>query len=299
MRYTSLKNFFLLFTDFRAIIHSYCVKLYISRSYCISPVLIMILITLSGCKTVGTQSTDYPFAQQQNQILEEKLAAYTALGEALAAREAEISAREKELIDLYAELVKEKKALEANKENQFTNQKNNDTKQKNNDTKQKIQQTIPKSKTKQDPDNNRVMLGEIENVFLDPPNIEFSARIDTGAKTSSLNAVDMVEFERDGKPFVKFHVIHPETGKKIQLTRRVRGHVRIKDHKSESRRRPIVSLRVRLANIDERISFTLVDRSKFSQQVLLGRNFLRDLAVVDVSKKHAIPSVDSKESEPK
>jgi hypothetical protein len=252
----------------------------------------MIFVALSGCKTAGTQSTAYPLAQQQNQILEEKLAAYTALGEALSAREAEISAREKELVDLYAELVKEKKALAASKANQNENQSNNATEQK-------IQQTVPQRKTKQDPNNNRLILGEIENVFLDPPNLEFSARIDTGAKTSSLNAVDMVEFERDGSPYVKFHVIHPETGKKIELTRRVRGHVRIKDHKSESRRRPIVSLRVRLANIDERISFTLVDRSKFSQQVLLGRNFLRDLAVVDVSKKHSIPSVDLKESESK
>ena len=292
MHYTSLKNFILLFTDIRTIIQPYNVRLNITGLYYLFPVLIMILIALSGCKTADTQSTAYPLAQQQNQILEEKLAAYTALGEALSAREAEISAREKELVDLYAELVKEKKALAASKANHAENQSNPVSDQKN-------QQTIPKEETKQDPNDNRIVLGGIENVFLDPPNLEFSARIDTGAKTSSLNAVDMIEFERDGDPYVKFHVIHPETGKKIELTRRVRGHVRIKDHKSESRRRPIVSLRVRLANIDERISFTLVDRSKFSQQVLLGRNFLRDLAVVDVSKKNSIPSVDPNESEPK
>ena len=292
MHYTSLKNFILFFTDSRTIIQSYYVRLNITRLYYLFPALIMILIALSGCKTADTQSTAYPLAQQQNQILEEKLAAYTALGEALSAREAEISAREKELVDLYAELVKEKKALAASKANHAENQSNPVSDQKN-------QQTIPKEETKQDPNDNRIVLGGIENVFLDPPNLEFSARIDTGAKTSSLNAVDMIEFERDGDPYVKFHVIHPETGKKIELTRRVRGHVRIKDHKSESRRRPIVSLRVRLANIDERISFTLVDRSKFSQQVLLGRNFLRDLAVVDVSKKNSIPSVDPNESEPK
>ena len=292
MHYTSLKNFILFCTDSRTIIQSYYVRLNITRPYYLSPASIMILIALSGCKTADIQSTAYPLAQQQNQILEEKLAAYTALGEALSAREAEISAREKELVDLYAELVKEKKALAASKANHAENQSNPASDQK-------TQQTIPKEETKQDPNDNRIVLGGIENVFLDPPNLEFSARIDTGAKTSSLNAVDMVEFERDGDPYVKFHVIHPETDKKIELTRRVRGHVRIKDHKSESRRRPIVSLRVRLANIDERISFTLVDRSKFSQQVLLGRNFLRDLAVVDVSKKNSIPRVDPNESESK
>ena len=129
--------------------------------------------------------------------------------------------------------------------------------------------------------------------------MEFSARVDTGAQTSSLNAIDMVEFERDGEPFVKFHIINPETGENIELTRRVRGHVRIKEHNRESQRRPIVRLGVKIANIDETISFTLVDRSKFSQQVLIGRNFLRDLAVVDVSKKFSVPSIEPKESEAK
>lgn len=295
MRYTSLINFLLLFTDIRAIIQSHYMGLYIpnlTRFYYNVPLLIIILMTLSGCKTFGTQPTFYPASQQQNHILEERLAAYTALEEALAIREAEISAREKELVDLYAELVKEKKTLAASRATQIASEKNNAANQK-------IQQTAPKRKSNQDPNDNRIILGEIENVFLDPPGMEFSARIDTGAKTSSLNAVDMVQFERDGKPFVKFHVIHPETGEKIELTRRVRGTVRIKDHKSESRRRPIVSLRVRVANINESISFTLVDRSKFSQQVLLGRNFLRDLAIVDVSKKHSIPSIAPQESEPK
>ena len=295
MRYTSLINFLLLFTDIKAIIRSQYMRLYtpnLTRSYYSISLLIIILIALSGCKTVDTQSTVYPTQHQQNHILEERLAAYTALEEALAIREVEINAREKELVDLYAELVKERKTLAASRANQIASKKNDAANQK-------IQQTALKRTSNQDPNNNRIILGEIENIFLDPPSMEFSARIDTGAKTSSLNAVDIVEFERDGKPFVRFHVIHPETGEKIELTRRVRGYVRIKDHKSESRRRPIVSLRARLANIDESISFTLVDRSKFSQQVLIGRNFLRDLAIVDVSKKHSIPSIDPKVSEPK
>ena len=294
MRYTSLINFLLPFNDIRAIIHSHYMELNIpnlTRFY-YSITLLILIITLSGCKTIDAQSTVYPTPQQRNHILEERLAAYNALEEALAIREAEISAREKELVDLYAELVKEKKALAASRANQIASKKNDAANQK-------IQQTVPTRKSNQDPNNNRAIVGEIENVFLDPPGMEFSARIDTGAQTSSLNAVDMVEFERDGKPFVKFHVIHPETDEKIELTRRVRGTVRIKDHKSKSRRRPIVSLRVRLASIDERISFTLVDRSNFSQQVLLGRNFLRDLAVVDVSKKYSAPSIDPNESEPK
>jgi hypothetical protein len=105
----------------------------------------------------------------------------------------------------------------------------------------------------------------------------------------------MVEFERDGKPYVKFNIIDPGTGGKIELTRRIRGHTKIKKHMAESQRRPIVSLRVKLGELDEHISFTLIDRSKFKQQILIGRNFLRDLAIVDVSKEYTVPKTSSKQ----
>ena len=44
-------------------------------------------------------------------------------------------------------------------------------------------------------------------------------------------------------------------------------------------------MRVRIGSLDQRIKMTLTDRSEFKNQVLIGRNFLRDFAVVDVSKQ--------------
>lgn len=141
--------------------------------------------------------------------------------------------------------------------------------------------------------NAPTIIGGLEDVYLDPPGLVISARIDTGATTSSLNAVDMVEFERDGKPYVKFHVMEPKTDEKIEITRRIRSHVKIKEHKGESQRRPVIRMRIKLGDIDEQIKFTLVDRNQFEQQVLIGRNLLRDLAIVDVSKEYTIPSTTS------
>ena len=131
-----------------------------------------------------------------------------------------------------------------------------------------------------------LVVGQLEYVHLIPPDIQFKARIDTGAQTSSLNAIDLTEFERDGKPYVKFGVLDPETGKTIELVRQVRKHTRIKEHENDSQLRPVVKMRVILGSIDQRINFTLVDRSNFKHQVLIGRNFLRDFAVVDVSKRY-------------
>lgn len=264
------------------------------------------LVILSGCRSIDPQSTDNEsnqalFFWQDN--LEQRLAELNSREESLIIREAAISARESELVTLFAELLKQKQQLDEQQEqqnrlNQVTRAPNSraasqtsKSAKQNSQNSQDARNRTAASKT--DAIDQRTVLGGLEYVYLDPPGIYMSARIDTGAQTSSLNALDMVEFERDGKPYIKFNIIDPETEKKIELVRRVRGHTKIKKHKIESQRRPIVQLRVKLGNLDELISFTLVDRSKFKQQILIGRNFLRDLAIVDVSKEFTIPKIDS------
>lgn len=222
------------------------------------------------------------------------LSACNPQADTLSEREARINARESELVTLFAELVELKKSLEKDQAEQHS------TRAKDANTPAAdicacdtagAEASAPGSAAKVD---SKTVLGAIENVYLDPPGLEFSARIDTGAQTSSLNALDIVEFERDGKPFVKFNLIHPESGEKIQLTRRLRGHVRVKElGDREALRRPVVKLRIQLADIDEQINFTLENRSRFKHQVLIGRNLLQDLAVVDVSKKSAPAKSDS------
>ncbi|MDE2387515.1 MAG: ATP-dependent zinc protease [Betaproteobacteria bacterium] len=212
----------------------------------------------------------------------------------LSEREARIKARESELVTLFAELVELKKSLEKDQ----TDQRSARAEDANTPAADICAcettgsgTSAQGSATKVD---SKTVLGAIENVHLDPPGLEFSARIDTGAQTSSLNALDITEFERDGKPFVKFNLIHPQSGEKIELTRRLRGHVRVKELGGrEALRRPIVRMRVVLADIDEQINFTLENRSRFQHQVLIGRNLLQDLAVVDVSKKPAPAKNDS------
>ncbi|PSJ18091.1 hypothetical protein C7H79_04345 [Nitrosomonas supralitoralis] len=210
----------------------------------------------------------------------------------LAEREAMISARESELVTLFAELVEQKKSLEKeNFENHLETIQESTTKTCSCDS----DSSENTEKESSEMTETKTVLGGIENVFLDPPGMEFSARIDTGAQTSSLNALDIVEFERDGKPFVNFNLIHPQTGEKLELTRRLRRHVRIKGRGGrESHRRPVVRIRVVLADIDEQINFTLEDRSRFKHQILIGRNLLQDLAVVDVSKKNVATSKTEK-----
>lgn len=263
------------------------------------PTLIIFPFLLISCNAFDLNHAEKENLVARNQNLQEELTVYVDLEEELNLRESAINERETELVTLFIDLFKKEKSLEiaqtelANKNKRLLAELK--AKQASNSDRNIASRNFNNSHA--DSRSNRIVLGAIEKVFLDPPGLVFNARIDTGAKTSSLNAIDMVEFERDGKPYIKFNVINSETGEKTELTRRIRRHVRIKEHMSESRRRPVVRLRVKFANIDERVNFTLVDRSKFAQQVLIGRNLLQDLAVVDVSKKFTRQSATNSDQE--
>ncbi len=216
---------------------------------------------------------------------------------ALSEREARIRTRESELVTLFAELIEQKKSLQQHATHATSETHSIDASGAEHDC---VCEAQPETTSPHEPvtkADDKIVLGGVEQLHLDPPGLEFSARIDTGAQTSSINALNIVEFERDGKPFVKFNLVHPITGEKIELTRRLRRYVRVKElGNRESLRRPVVRMRVMLGTIDERINFTLENRSRFKHQVLIGRNLLQDLAVVDVSKKYTTLKNDPTET---
>ncbi|WP_418113345.1 ATP-dependent zinc protease [Vibrio scophthalmi] len=134
-----------------------------------------------------------------------------------------------------------------------------------------------------------VVLGEIERVTIDSIKQTFDARVDTGAATSSLNAVDIEQFERNGKKWVRFHLSDDKTPMNDEnwIEAPVLKFVKIRQSTNEEvERRAVVELWVKVGKIHEKAQFTLADRSQMSHPVLLGREFIKDIAVVDVSKKY-------------
>lgn len=135
----------------------------------------------------------------------------------------------------------------------------------------------------------KTIVGEKERIRLDPPGKNFVARIDTGATSSSLHAASIVQFERDGANWVRF-TLEGEEGVETVEAPIVRYARVVQQADPEGSRRPVVSLRVRLGEIDEAVQFTLADRSHLENEVLLGRSFLTDLTLVDVSRKFIQPA---------
>ena len=132
----------------------------------------------------------------------------------------------------------------------------------------------------------KLVVGGLEHVYIPSAKVTLKARIDTGAKTSSIHATDVKEFERDGKRWVKFKLIS-DTNHFIEKTLPVFRTVRIKqDADTESQRRYVVKMKINLGTISQLVEVTLNDRSNLLYPVLIGRNYLNGVAIVDVSKKY-------------
>ena len=133
-----------------------------------------------------------------------------------------------------------------------------------------------------------LIIGEVERVMVDPPGILYDARIDTGAESSSVHAEDIRLIERDGKQYILFKLFNPQNNEFVELERRLQRKVLIKQKDGEPERRYVVKLWLTMGEIKERVDVTLTNRSDFTYQLLVGRNLLTDIAIVDVSRRHTI-----------
>ncbi len=135
---------------------------------------------------------------------------------------------------------------------------------------------------------DKMVVGELERVWIEPPGATLIARIDTGASSSSLHAENLVEFERDGDDWVRFDLVLDDEA--TTLERRVERYVRVYQQADpQGTRRPVVEIRLRLGDVQNTFEFTLADRAHLEHQMILGRNFLADMALVDVGKRFVQP----------
>lgn len=127
-----------------------------------------------------------------------------------------------------------------------------------------------------------------ENIQLDDVDEKLLAKLDTGALTSSIHAEETELFERDGKKWVRFIVSDPrkENSKRTRIEAPLIRVARIKEPNDESRRREVVRLSYQLGERKLRGEFTLNNRSNMLAPVLIGRNCLKDLGLVDSARTH-------------
>jgi len=142
------------------------------------------------------------------------------------------------------------------------------------------------------------IIGEVESISFLKQNVQLDARIDTGATTSSLRAINIEHYERDGKKWVRFEM--PTTkdpkGKWIKVERPLARIIPVKRHGAEPLHRPVVSMLVSIGDIKCHCEFSLTDRKGFEYPVLIGRNFLSGRALVDVSQNYLANPINKEKS---
>lgn len=126
--------------------------------------------------------------------------------------------------------------------------------------------------------NEKTIYGYIEKATLVDNDLTLSAKLDTGAKSASLNATHITELELNGKPYLRFIV--PTKEGDVEFKCEYVGDVNIKMRAGEtatrpllkkSIQRPVVLMRIKLAGKERVIRVNLTNRKRFIYPLLLGR----------------------------
>lgn len=135
-------------------------------------------------------------------------------------------------------------------------------------------------------ETSKRIIGSEEWCSLDKLNIPaINARIDTGAKTSALHAININKFKKNNQPWVSFD-IHP-----LQNNRRAIIHCEhpihdkrtIKSSSGSSESRYVILTQLTLGGQSWDIEMTLTNRDSMGYRMLLGREAMMNRAIVDPS----------------
>lgn len=134
---------------------------------------------------------------------------------------------------------------------------------------------------------DKLVLGSVESVSIEPGGLILDTLIDTGAATSSLSAQELKPFERDGKDWVRFKLLPPGSdADPVTVELPVKRFVRVARPGFDSQKRPVVDMSLTVGEVTHMVEVNLTDRSSLDYLLLMGRNFLKDAAVVDVSRRY-------------
>lgn len=149
--------------------------------------------------------------------------------------------------------------------------------------------------------HEKIIYGYVERVTLLGKNLSLPAKLDTGAKSASLNALDIQEIDVHGVPYLRF-TVPAKTGNVVFECEYI-GKVRIKARSGEvtpghsktaTLRRPIVLMHLQLGDKARAIQVNLTDRKQFIYPLLLGRDAIKDFdGIIDPALSFTLKSRSS------
>ena len=109
------------------------------------------------------------------------------------------------------------------------------------------------------------------------------AKVDTGARSSSLHSFDLNIFQRDGVDWVKF-TIHPHQHSnkdEVEVEAPVLDYRSVRSSSGKANLRPVISTNLKLLETIWPVEITLANRDEMGFRMLLGREAFRRRFLVD------------------
>ncbi|MGB7405225.1 MAG: RimK/LysX family protein [Pacificimonas sp.] len=131
----------------------------------------------------------------------------------------------------------------------------------------------------------RPLVGWREYVAFPDLGIPFvRAKIDTGARTSSLHANRLHHYEVDGEDWIRFTVPERKGRPAIRVEAPLAGTKRVTSSNGETQTRFFIYTRLRIGDRTFPAEVTLSNRSRMDYAMLVGRTSLAKRFNVDVAK---------------
>lgn len=130
----------------------------------------------------------------------------------------------------------------------------------------------------------RPVVGWREWVALPELGIDrIKAKVDTGARTSSLHAFGLERFERDGRPMVRFeaHPLQRDSSVTVPVEVELVDRRKVRSSTGTQTLRPVIETDLGLMGERWPIEITLIRRDLMGFRLLLGRQALRKRVLVD------------------
>ena len=116
------------------------------------------------------------------------------------------------------------------------------------------------------------------------------ARVDSGAKTSALHAINIVPFTKEGEAWVKFDINPIQNNLKtiLHCEARLIGNRLVKSSSGYSEKRYVVLSKITLGDKCWEIELTLTNRDSMGFRMLLGREAMSGRILVDPEQKYLL-----------
>lgn len=114
------------------------------------------------------------------------------------------------------------------------------------------------------------------------------AKVDTGARSSSLHAFGLRKFQRNGADWVRFgiHPVQRKSTREVEVEARVLEYRSIRSSNGKTTVRPVILTQVLMIGQLWPIELSLASRDEMGFRMLLGRQAIRGRYLVDPGRSY-------------